>query len=427
MTDSTELSLVIPTSHELPNLERLVPNLHETMKRIGCSYEILIVDNNSQDGTGQAAKRLNYEYMLQEGKGYGNALKTGFRKARGKYIITLDADLSHPAGFVEDLWRNRYDADTLIASRYVRRGKAYMPWFRKVLSGFLNMAYSFFLGIGIKDSSSGYRMYRKDILDGLNIESSNFEILQEILIKIFIDGWRIKEIPFVYKPRKEGRSKARVLAFGVAYAKNIIKLAKLRYSVKAADYDARAFNSVIPLQRYWQRKRFRIITGFIGNIKSDILDLGCSSGSFISANPAAVGLDIRMNVLRFNRKQNSMLVRGSINDLPFRPNSFKAIVCSEVIEHVPEDHVKLEFINSLLQKDGILILGTPDYSRWEWVFFEACYKTLFPWGYGKEHINPYTFKKLSGLIEENGFKIEDKKYILKSELILKCKKIKDCR
>ena len=83
-------------------------------------------------------------------------------------------------------------------------------------------------------------------------------MLEEILVKAFCEGWRVQEIPFDYMPREHGSSSARVARLGRAYVRAFWSLWKLRNSIGAADYDYRAFDSLIPLQRYWQRSRFRI-------------------------------------------------------------------------------------------------------------------------------------------------------------------------
>jgi ubiquinone/menaquinone biosynthesis C-methylase UbiE len=223
-------------------------------------------------------------------------------------------------------------------------------------------------------------------------------------------------------PRKYGRSKAKLLKFGLAYLKNMFKLWYLRHSINAADYDFKAFDSSMPIKRYWQRKRLKIITDFVADSRS-IIDIGCGSGRFITGRPYAIGLDRRINVLRFNRKTNKKLVQASLENIPFKDCSFDAVVCSEVIEHIPAEKVDFKEMGRLVKENGIFVIGTPDYGKLEWRVIEYFYKKLMPYGYASEHINKYNFSSLSDKLKNHGFQIEDYKYILNGELIIKARKV----
>ncbi len=219
-----DLSVVIPAWDERENLEVMLPGLQSVLKRIAVHAEILVIDGGSKDGTREAAERLGARVILQRERGYGGALLAGFAASRAPYVVTMDADLSHPPDFLQEFWRHRESAAMLIASRYVPGGRAEMSWFRKLLSLILNKTFAAVLKIPVKDLSSGFRMYRRTVLDGLTLESRDFDVLQELLVKIHARGWEIREIPLHYMPRGAGRSHARMLRFGVAYAKLLLRL-----------------------------------------------------------------------------------------------------------------------------------------------------------------------------------------------------------
>ena len=113
--NSLELSVVIPTLNEGPNLHRLLPRLNEALANVCAHYEILVVDGNSKDGTESIVKDARATYICEEKPGYGNAIMRGFSEAQGTYVLTMDADLSHPTDFVKDLWATRENADIVIA------------------------------------------------------------------------------------------------------------------------------------------------------------------------------------------------------------------------------------------------------------------------------------------------------------------------
>jgi dolichol-phosphate mannosyltransferase len=142
----------------------------------------------------------------------------------------MDADLSHPPNFLLDMWKARTQADLIIASRYVKGGQAYMPLTRLLLSRVLNGIFNIVLGLKVLDLSRGYRMYASEVIKGMDIQGQDFEVLQELLVKALVRGYRILEIPFSYRPRKHGSSHARVIKFGVAYLRTLRRLWKIRYT-----------------------------------------------------------------------------------------------------------------------------------------------------------------------------------------------------
>jgi dolichol-phosphate mannosyltransferase len=132
-----ELSAVIPAHNEGPNLRELLPALLAIVEALGVRCEILVVVRSEDEATREALAGVG-AILLQAEPGYGGALRTGFRVALGDFVLTMDADLSHPPTFVADLWRARHEAEVLIASRYVPGGGARMPLHRALLSRVLN-------------------------------------------------------------------------------------------------------------------------------------------------------------------------------------------------------------------------------------------------------------------------------------------------
>ncbi|HEX9234813.1 MAG TPA: methyltransferase domain-containing protein, partial [Actinomycetota bacterium] len=182
-----------------------------------------------------------------------------------------------------------------------------------------------------------------------------------------------------------------------------------------------AFDSWIPLQRYWQRERFRVIRGMVDG-STRILDIGCGSSRIVQSLPQAVGMDMQIRKLRWLRAPGRHLVQGSLSQLPFSDGSFDAVISSEVIEHIPRDQVDLSEMVRVLAPGGTLVLGTPDYGRWIWRTLEGLYKKVFPQGYATEHINPYTRRELRRELETLGLTVMDVQYVAASEMIFKAVK-----
>jgi dolichol-phosphate mannosyltransferase len=420
--DRPDLSVIIPALREAQNLVVLLPALTDVLRQIGVRSEILIVTSDPDAATLDAAATWGAEVIEQTAPGYGQALTAGFARARGQYLMTMDADLSHPPVFIRDLWKRRHEAEITVASRYVPGGRTRMPRTRYALSVVLNQIFSRGLSLGIRDMSSGFRLYAAHVLRGAEFRAPGFDILQEILVRVYMGGWRVQEVPFEYVPREHGTSHARVFRFGLAFARTFWSLWKLRNSILAADYDDRAYDSPIPLQRYWQRSRFRHVTALI-DAQGAVLDVGCGSSRIISALPAgSVALDVLLHKVRYARKFGKLLAVGSGVSLPFRNESFPCVVCSQVIEHVPKESPILAELCRVLAPGGRLVLGTPDYARWEWRITERLYGFFAPGAYADEHIAHYTRGELIDRFTSQGFTLEATRYILRGELILAFRK-----
>jgi len=425
MSDILDLSVIIPVLDEGPNLENLLPELRDTLSRLGIRSEILIVAKEAGRPTMEIAARFGAEIVEPRESGYCQALITGFARARGVYSLSMDADVSHRPAFIGDLWANRLAGEILIASRYVPGGRADMPAGRYLLSRVLNAFFSRGLGLPIRDLSSGFRLYQTAVVHGRSFLARDFDILQEILVRAYVDGWRVREIPFTDTPRRQGGWHARVFRFGLAYLKTFWSLWKLRNSILAADYDSRAYDSSIFLQRFWQRSRYRHIVELIAG-QGPVLDVGCGSSRIVEAlRPDSVALDISYPKLRYARKYSRTLVQGSGTGLPFDAGAFPCVVCSQVIEHLPRETPILDELERVLAPGGRLILGTPDYGRWEWLLMEKFYGFFARGGYADEHITHYTRRELIKRLEERSFSLEETRYILRGELILAFRKAGD--
>ena len=223
-----DLAVIIPAWNERENIEDLVPAVQKVTDGLGIRAQIIVVDGGSHDGTAEAAVRLGARALSQRERGYGGALLAGFESVAAPYVVTMDADLSHPPTFIADLWARREQAELIIASRYVPGGKAVMSRSRRVLSGILNSVFRMALRLPVRDLSSGFRLYRQEALKQLHLHSRDFDVLEEILVLVYRQGWRVLEVPFYYMPRQSGSSHAKLIRFGWAYLKTLARMWRLR-------------------------------------------------------------------------------------------------------------------------------------------------------------------------------------------------------
>jgi glycosyltransferase involved in cell wall biosynthesis len=411
------LSIVIPALNEAGNLGMLLPVARDMAAKLAENHEVIVVDGGSTDGTADTAAKLGAQVVRQTEPGYGGALKAGFAAAQGDYVATMDADFSHRPEFLRRMWNMRDRAEVVIASRYVEGGRADMPWSRLVLSRILNGFFSRGLSLPCRDMSSGFRMYKRNALQDITIQSRDFEVLEEILIKLYAEGYQVIEVPFYYCPRREGRSHAKLIKFGLRMLRTFFRMWSLRNSIDCCDYDWRAHDSLIVPQRYWQRKRFEILTQFARGANRT-LDVGCGSSRILLNLPDSVGVDVRLNKIRYLRRYGQRAVVGSLFALPFESQQFDCVICSEVIEHVPNDPKWCEELIRVLQPGGRLIIGTPDYGGWSWPTIEWIYGKVMPGSYADEHITHYSRQSLAGQLAEYGFEPVDCRYILGGEMVL---------
>ena len=208
-------------------------------------------------------------------------------------------------------------------------------------------------------------MFRRDALGrgpvngrlpGFPIGRSRYEWLLAAVVGVNADGWPIVRV---------APAGPRAPADATTSWATLRRLWLLRNSAFSADYDERAYNSWIPLQRYWQRARYRIITNLVDR-HSRILDIGCGSSRIVQALPHAVGLDIQLKKLRRISGQHHRLVQATLTRLPFRDGAFDTLICSQVIEHVPESLVDWREFNRVLAPGGSFVVGTPDYATVAW-------------------------------------------------------------
>jgi dolichol-phosphate mannosyltransferase len=416
-----ELSVVVPVWNGEHNLGKLLPRLFAGLQSTVQGPTEVVVVLPPDEPVAALVEQSGARVVPFDGSGYGHALNAGLAAARGSWIITMDADFSHHPEFVRTLWLRRREADVLIASRYVPGAYASMPLSRRLASRALNRVYRLTLALPHEDLSSGFRMYRQRVIQDVGpVAASGLDSLQEILVKAFSQGWKIQEVPLFYRQSRTWTS-GRFAELGIGYLRTLGRMVALRNSVKAADYDHRAFDSWIPLQRYWQRARFRVIRGMVDG-STRILDIGCGSSRILQSLPQAVGLDMQIRKLRWLRAPGRQLVAGSLSQLPFGDQTFDAVICSEVIEHIAREEIDLTDMVRVLAPGGTLVLGTPDYGRWIWRALEGLYKKVFPQGYATEHINPYTRRELRREIERLGMTVLDVQYVGGSEMIFKALK-----
>ena len=214
-----KITMVIPTYNESENLPKLVKDVLALPLE---DIHILIVDDNSPDGTGDLAEKLRKEYndrvhcLHRAGKlGLGSAYREGFKMAMEEgadYIGQMDADFSHPVDKIPLMVKELANADLVIGSRYVKGGKLdeNWPFYRKWLSGFGNAYARIILGLPNRDVTGGYKLWKKETLAAMpmdTIKSNGYVFQVEMNYVASKMGFKIVEIPIYFQERTMGKSK----------------------------------------------------------------------------------------------------------------------------------------------------------------------------------------------------------------------------
>ncbi|HYR30399.1 MAG TPA: polyprenol monophosphomannose synthase [Gemmatimonadales bacterium] len=209
--------VVIPTYNEAENLPNIVPQVLAQDPRL----EILVVDDNSPDGTGRLADGLaqanpRVHVLHREGKlGLGTAYLAGFRWAiekRYDYAFEMDADFSHDPAHLKDFLTAIATADVVLGSRYLGGRVTVVNWpmGRLVLSYCANIYARWITGLRIWDLTGGFKCFRRHVLEALDlsqVRSNGYAFQIEMSVRAWRKGFKLAEIPIVFVDRLEGQSK----------------------------------------------------------------------------------------------------------------------------------------------------------------------------------------------------------------------------
>lgn len=213
--------VVMPTYNEADNIEGITQAvLGELERHAPGDHALLVVDDSSPDGTGEIADRLALErpaiqVLHRTAKtGLGHAYLAGFEKALeggAEFVFEMDADFSHDPGYLGDLLSAAENADVVLGSRYVSGGGV-ENWglLRKVISRGGGIYARLILGVGVRDLTGGFKCIRRQVLEGIDLQSVRAEgyVFQiEVTYRALLAGFRVVEVPIVFRDRTQGVSK----------------------------------------------------------------------------------------------------------------------------------------------------------------------------------------------------------------------------
>jgi len=231
--------VIIPTYNERANIKKLLPSIYQAVPDI----HVLIVDDNSPDGTGELVNNLaitkytNQLFVLHRASklGLGTAYIAGFKWALDRnyrYIMEMDADLSHNPDYLAQFFKASQTFDLVIGSRYIPGGGVRnWGWTRKIISKGGGLYSRLILGLPVNDLTGGYKCFRREVLEALDLDSIrsvgySFQI--EMTYRTFLHGFTIQELPIIFDDRAGGKSKMS----GGIFREALLMIPRLRLAKK---------------------------------------------------------------------------------------------------------------------------------------------------------------------------------------------------
>jgi glycosyltransferase involved in cell wall biosynthesis len=244
MTSKVEMvSVVIPTLNEAGTIKAAIDTID---KYVMYPKEIIIVDSNSTDGTIEIVKDTNRcRLIIEPRRGYGIALRTGIKNAKGNIIIMVDADGTYEFKHI-DLLINRMlekDADMVLATRMYDPNKA-MGFLNFLGNKAITLTYDFFYSQFLSDSQSGFRAISHEAINNVTLKETDMAFATEMLIQFAREGYNMVEIPTTYKPRIYGKTKLKPFKSGIEIFTTIFK----------GFLDAKTFRVCYS---HWKKNRFK--------------------------------------------------------------------------------------------------------------------------------------------------------------------------
>jgi len=219
-----ELSIIVPAYNEEENIADVISKIDSSLD-LPC--ELFVVNDYSTDRTHFIVEELSQKYpnlklVHNTGeKGFANAVRSGFNQATGELVVVVMGDLCDDLGTIKRMLLKAEEGyDVVCAARYIKGGaRIGSSKVKGFFSFFVSWSLHYFIGIPTHDIANAFKLYRRKVLDSINIESKGFELSLEIPLKAYYLGFKITEVPTVWRERQKGKSHFKMLSSFPSYLK----------------------------------------------------------------------------------------------------------------------------------------------------------------------------------------------------------------
>jgi glycosyltransferase involved in cell wall biosynthesis len=214
MTSKVEMvSVIIPTLNEAGNILEALITID---KELAYPKEIIVVDGDSTDGTKEIVKDTNCKLIIEPRRGYGIALRTGIKHAKGDVVVMVDGDGTYEVKHINLLLDRmiKSDAELCLGTRMYDPNKA-MGMMNFVGNKVITFCFDLLYGQFLSDSQSGFRAISHSAIEKVELGEEDMAFATEMLVKFAKKGFKMVEVPTIYKPRKYGKTKLRKIKSGI--------------------------------------------------------------------------------------------------------------------------------------------------------------------------------------------------------------------
>ena len=228
------LSVIIPAHNEEENIGQVI---EQAIDKIKIPFELILVNDHSTDKTAQIMASLADKFkniILVENKfalGFANAVKIGLASVKTEVILPVMGDLCDDLGTVQFMFEKIKEGfDVVCAARYIKGGRRTGgSRIKGFFSFFVGRTMPMFTGIPTSDVANAFKMYRKEVIESINIESTGFELSLELTLKAYFNGFKITEVPTVWRGREKGKTSFNLFKLAPRYLKWYLWAIKRRW------------------------------------------------------------------------------------------------------------------------------------------------------------------------------------------------------
>jgi len=436
-----KISVILPAHNEEKRILNALVELTSYLSQQRIQYEIIVSTDGSTDNTESIVSKYAQEnphvvlVSFPERLGKGGGILNAAHSATGEFLIIMDVDLAVPPELIPPTILQIQDtnADIIFGSRNLRDSKilAQPPFYRKILGKGFNLFFRILLGIKLHDTQCGYKAIRKNVLEllerDLNIEGFAYDI--DLAVKAKKHGYKIVEMPVTWSHMEGSKVNVFKQTYEMGRDLLIVWLEGLKreaspqenlgafYDSVPGDVYTRASKTWFLPRRWWHEHKNNTLLEAIPPESESVFDVGFGSGTLFEGlkdtDIQLFGLDLGSDFIKHVHSEygdRASIFQSDALHIPLREKMMDSVVCSEVLEHVPDPMKAIEEIYRILKPRGTLLITTPNISL-RWTILEALWTRVRRELIETEHV-AFTRRRLRYNLIKSGFKIQENRVFM---------------